>query len=723
MSFWQGDYRATIQTNEGQLGDSVFRTMTGNLNMTPAANFTKLYYRYFLTNNTGGTLSIRLPLINTALFTLNRVEVGRAIIIKNEGANIINVITPTTSLIIVSILADEEVIITARQNNGTALTDWEFESRVSSTGGGGGGAPTTASYITFANDASLTSERVLTAGTGISLVDGGSTLTISSAGGGGPSFSAISYTATVSGTSAVNRDSNVSILSDGTFIEGHGVRGCWSVSNDAVFDNTAACGIKLDTATRRCATLFRNVGGTYSVQLFILGATQDSLPASTVGSPIPVNLTGIPNGSEAFPKANNATLVRLTGTSFVIMSRISSTSTLYIRVAALDPAVLDIGPEVSIFPVGASSSSVRGVSLASGAEFVAIYVITGVTYDLMLQHYTVSLTFPNPFLTATAAPTTIPYPAGTELDVLYATAINATQFVLYYEDRRSPSLGGVGKSLAVITWDPGLMTFSAGASVTAGFTIERDFGDNISSPPVVLSPTLVAVVSNDNKYSVFSISGTTLTPETLNASIGLSSSLIKFDSPNFVGMDNIDGTNVVATYNTENGLQIIHGTVAGASPFAITWGADEKYNFGNMLDNNLFLRFSGAGCVQYLTATRGFVCVGDVVCSFLIDSGTQTITIDAYRGEYPVGLAQATVAVSGSLTATLGGAHTIDPVGGLGFSLITGKFYFTDALGTSPAIKRTSSILTTVAGNPYYRAYPAGTAVSTTQLSLNLNYA
>jgi len=49
-----------------------------------------------------------------------------------------------------------------------------------STGGGGGGAPTGASYLTLGTDATLTAERVLTAGTGIVLTDAGagSTLTV-----------------------------------------------------------------------------------------------------------------------------------------------------------------------------------------------------------------------------------------------------------------------------------------------------------------------------------------------------------------------------------------------------------------------------------------------------------------------------------------------------------------------------------------------------------------
>jgi len=49
---------------------------------------------------------------------------------------------------------------------------------VSGGGGGGGGAPTDASYVTLATDATLTSERVLTAGGGITLTDAGAGSTI-----------------------------------------------------------------------------------------------------------------------------------------------------------------------------------------------------------------------------------------------------------------------------------------------------------------------------------------------------------------------------------------------------------------------------------------------------------------------------------------------------------------------------------------------------------------
>jgi hypothetical protein len=48
--------------------------------------------------------------------------------------------------------------------------------------GGSGGAPSTASYVTLATDASLSSERVLGASEGISVTDGGAGLDVTLSG-------------------------------------------------------------------------------------------------------------------------------------------------------------------------------------------------------------------------------------------------------------------------------------------------------------------------------------------------------------------------------------------------------------------------------------------------------------------------------------------------------------------------------------------------------------
>lgn len=63
------------------------------------------------------------------------------------------------------------------------------------TGGGGGGAPTNASYLVLGTNATLTNERVLTAGTGITLTDGGAggNLTIASSGGGNTATAIVDF--------------------------------------------------------------------------------------------------------------------------------------------------------------------------------------------------------------------------------------------------------------------------------------------------------------------------------------------------------------------------------------------------------------------------------------------------------------------------------------------------------------------------------------------------
>ncbi len=59
---------------------------------------------------------------------------------------------------------------------------WRLTNAVNAGGGGGGGAPTGASYVVLGLDAGLTAERVLTAGSGISITDAGpgTTVTIAS---------------------------------------------------------------------------------------------------------------------------------------------------------------------------------------------------------------------------------------------------------------------------------------------------------------------------------------------------------------------------------------------------------------------------------------------------------------------------------------------------------------------------------------------------------------
>ena len=92
-------------------------------------------------------------------------------------------------------------------------------------GGGSGGAPTDAEYVVMSLNGTLTNERVLTAGTGISLADGGAGLT-----------------ATIANT-------GVTSLGAGTGISVSAATGASSISNTGVTSNVAGTGITVTGAT------------------------------------------------------------------------------------------------------------------------------------------------------------------------------------------------------------------------------------------------------------------------------------------------------------------------------------------------------------------------------------------------------------------------------------------------------------------------------------------
>lgn len=102
--------------------------------------------------------------------------------------------------------------VAARLKAGTNVTITDTEvggilevTIAASGGGGGGGAPTTASYVTLGTDGTLTNERVLTAGSNISIVDGGagSTVTISASVPTVPSAAATVVAQTAYGQSSI----------------------------------------------------------------------------------------------------------------------------------------------------------------------------------------------------------------------------------------------------------------------------------------------------------------------------------------------------------------------------------------------------------------------------------------------------------------------------------------------------------------------------------------
>jgi hypothetical protein len=69
-------------------------------------------------------------------------------------------------------------------DNRLATIEDDIDAGVIGGGGGGGGAPTGAAYVTIGNNATLTAERALTAGSGIAITDGGANSTVTVAASG-----------------------------------------------------------------------------------------------------------------------------------------------------------------------------------------------------------------------------------------------------------------------------------------------------------------------------------------------------------------------------------------------------------------------------------------------------------------------------------------------------------------------------------------------------------
>lgn len=124
MSFWPINYHGDIHPNEGQLGQAKDITIVSNVTMTPPTDFIKLFHRYYITNNSGGTLSVTLPAITATTFTLYQVIPGWSCIIKNCGTDDIEIET-TAGNILFTIKADRCITVIAEESDGSLVTDWE----------------------------------------------------------------------------------------------------------------------------------------------------------------------------------------------------------------------------------------------------------------------------------------------------------------------------------------------------------------------------------------------------------------------------------------------------------------------------------------------------------------------------------------------------------------------------------------------------------------------
>jgi hypothetical protein len=130
-------------------------------------------------------------------------------------------------------------------------------------GGGGSGAPTSSQYVTLATDGTLSNERVLTAGTGISVTDAGagSTVTVALSGG------TIDATTEVTGALPVaNGGTNLTAAADDNVMVGNATT--WQSKAIADCDGATTAKLLYDTTTNAfsCGTdqgsgsVIRNLG-------------------------------------------------------------------------------------------------------------------------------------------------------------------------------------------------------------------------------------------------------------------------------------------------------------------------------------------------------------------------------------------------------------------------------------------------------------------------------
>ncbi len=174
-----------------------------------------------------------------------------------------------------------------------AWYEWAWRvTQAANTGGGGGGAPTNATYVTLSTDATLTAERVLTAGSGISITDGGAggPVTIAATGGGGaPTGAQYVMLATDAGLTA----ERVLTAGAGISITDGGANGPVTVA-----------------ATAKAATSYVDFGGTAGTRLTATVVDAAVTPASIVL----VNWGAVLNTDDNDPEMDDITFFATPGT-------------------------------------------------------------------------------------------------------------------------------------------------------------------------------------------------------------------------------------------------------------------------------------------------------------------------------------------------------------------------------------------------------------------------
>ena len=189
-------------------------------------------------------------------------------------------------------------------------------------GGGGGGAPTTARYVTLATDATLTQERVLTAGSGISISDGGagSTVTISlsspvavSNGGTGASDATTARSNLGLGTIATQASSNVSISGGSiTGITDLAVADGGTGASDA---STARTNLGLGTLSTQASSNVTITGGSITgiTDLAIADGGTGASDASTARTNLGLGTISTQNANNVAITGGSITVTKMSG--------------------------------------------------------------------------------------------------------------------------------------------------------------------------------------------------------------------------------------------------------------------------------------------------------------------------------------------------------------------------------------------------------------------------
>jgi len=114
-----------VNTNEGQLGQTVFKSLTANSVMTPSADFESIYNKYVI--DADGNYTLTLPGIQPTAgsFTVNLVQLGfECIIINNDDTNTLDILEESTGARKVLLQPGESAKLIAEADNGVSEDDW-----------------------------------------------------------------------------------------------------------------------------------------------------------------------------------------------------------------------------------------------------------------------------------------------------------------------------------------------------------------------------------------------------------------------------------------------------------------------------------------------------------------------------------------------------------------------------------------------------------------------